>query len=62
MQTVAGIDSMLITFLIALILLIALLFLGCGFLAWVGAAGVWLVGWRIAGVDSPLCSKPASSH
>src|ERR1700743_3590623 len=45
---------MLITFLLALILLSALLFLGYGFLAWVGAAGVWLVGWRVVGVGSPL--------
>src|SRR6202451_309834 len=45
---------MLITFLLALMLLSALLFLGYGFLAWVGAAGVWLIGWRIIGVESPL--------
>src|SRR5581483_7132042 len=45
---------MLITFVLALILLSALLFLGYGFLAWVGAAGVWLIGWRITGVASPL--------
>jgi acyl-CoA dehydrogenase len=45
---------MLITFLVALIFLGALLFLGYGFLAWVGAAGICLIGWRIAGVASPL--------
>jgi acyl-CoA dehydrogenase len=45
---------MLITFLLALILLSALLFLGYGFLAWVGAAGIWLIGWRISGIASPL--------
>src|SRR5215475_10250499 len=44
---------MLITFLIAVALLSALLFLGRGFFAWTGAAAVWLVGWRIAGVASP---------
>ena len=45
---------MLITFVLALILLSALLFLGYGFLAWVGAAGIWLIGWRIVGIASPL--------
>ena len=45
---------MLITFVLALILLSALLFLGYGFLAWVGAAGLWLIGWRLVGVASPL--------
>ncbi len=44
---------MLITFFLALILLSALLFLGYGFLAWVGAAGIWLIGWRVAGVAWP---------
>jgi acyl-CoA dehydrogenase len=45
---------MLITFILALILLSTLLFLGYGFLAWVGAAGIWLIGWRIVGIASPL--------
>src|SRR5450432_133397 len=45
---------MLITFIMALILLSTLLFLGYGFLAWVGAAGIWLIGWRIVGIASPL--------
>ncbi len=45
---------MLITFLLALIVLSTLLFLGRGFLAWVAAAGVWLIGWRLCGVASPL--------
>ncbi len=45
---------MLITFLLAIVFLSALLFLGYGFLAWVGAAGIWLIGWRISGVASPL--------
>ena len=45
---------MLITFLLAVIFLSALLFLGYGFLAWVGAAGIWLLGWRVVGVTSPL--------
>ncbi|HSE13615.1 MAG TPA: acyl-CoA dehydrogenase, partial [Rudaea sp.] len=45
---------MLITFLVAIALLSALLFLGYGFYAWTGAAAVWLIGWRILGVSSPL--------
>jgi acyl-CoA dehydrogenase len=45
---------MLITFVVALIFLSALLFLGYGFLAWVGAAGIWLIGWRITGIASPF--------
>ena len=45
---------MLITFLVAIALLSALLFLGYGFFAWTGAAAVWLLGWRILGVSSPL--------
>src|SRR5579862_1124730 len=45
---------MLVTFVLALVVLSALLFRGLGFFAWTGAAAVWLVGWRIAGVTSPL--------
>src|SRR5206468_3124065 len=45
---------MLITFVLALVLLSALLFLGHGFFAWTGAAAVWLIGWRTLGVASPL--------
>ena len=45
---------MLITFVLALVLLSALLFVGYGFFAWTGAAAIWLVGWRITGIDSPL--------
>jgi acyl-CoA dehydrogenase len=45
---------MLITLVLALIALSALLFLGYGFFAWTGAAAVWLIGWRITGVASPL--------
>ena len=45
---------MLITFILALVFLSTLLFLGYGFLAWVGAAGIWLIGWRLVGVASPL--------
>jgi len=45
---------MLITLVLALIVLSALLFVGYGFLAWTGAAAVWLIGWRIVGVASPL--------
>ena len=45
---------MLITFVLALIALSALLFVGRGFLAWLAAAAIWLLGWRIVGVASPL--------
>jgi len=45
---------MLITFLLALIVLSTLTFLGRGFFGWAVAAGVVLVGWRIVGVASPL--------
>jgi acyl-CoA dehydrogenase len=45
---------MLITFLLALIVFLVLAFRGLGFLAWVAAAGIWLIGWRIVGIDSPL--------
>jgi acyl-CoA dehydrogenase len=45
---------MLITAVLALVALSALLFLGYGFFAWTGAGAIWLIGWRIIGVDSPL--------
>ncbi|HEV7491021.1 MAG TPA: acyl-CoA dehydrogenase [Rhodanobacteraceae bacterium] len=45
---------MLITFILALLVFLVLAFRGLGFLGWLAAAGVWLIGWRIAGVDSPL--------
>jgi len=45
---------MLLTLILALILLSTLLFLGYGFFAWTGAAAIWLIGWRLAGVASPL--------
>jgi len=45
---------MLITLLLALAALSALLFLGYGFFAWTFAAALWLIGWRISGVASPL--------
>ena len=51
---------MLVTLLLALIALSALLFLGRGFLAWVVAAGIWLVGWRITGIASPLLFEAAA--
>ena len=51
---------MLITLVLALIVLSALLFLGYGFFAWTGAAAVWLIGWRIAGVASPLLFEAAT--
>ncbi|WP_300616608.1 acyl-CoA dehydrogenase [Dokdonella sp.] len=44
---------MLITFVLALLVFTALAFRGLGFLAWIAAAGVWLVGWRVTGVHSP---------
>src|SRR5690348_1335651 len=48
---------MLITLLVAVAVLSALLFLGYGFYAWTGAAAVWLIGWRVLGVASPLLFK-----
>ena len=45
---------MILTLVLALILLSTLLFLGYGFFAWTGAAAVWLIGWRVCGVASPL--------
>ncbi|HEY0178995.1 MAG TPA: acyl-CoA dehydrogenase [Dokdonella sp.] len=42
-----------VTFLIALVVFAALAFRGLGFLAWVAAAAVWLLGWRLVGVASP---------
>ena len=45
---------MLVTFVLALAVFCVLAFRGLGFLGWVAAAGVWLVGWRIAGVESPV--------
>ena len=44
---------MLATFILALVVFSALAFRGLGFLAWLAAAGIWLVGWRIDGVASP---------
>ena len=45
---------MLITFVLALVVLSALTFLGRGFFGWVFGAAVWLIGWRLVGVASPL--------
>jgi len=42
-----------IVLLLALVLFAALAFRGLGFLAWIAAAGAWLVGWRLAGVEHP---------
>ncbi len=42
-----------IAFALALIVFLILAFRGFGFLAWVGAAAVILIGWRIVGVASP---------
>ena len=44
---------MLITFVLALVVFLVLAFRGLGFLAWIASAGVWLIGWRVVGVDSP---------
>ncbi|MEO7064250.1 MAG: acyl-CoA dehydrogenase [Dokdonella sp.] len=38
----------------AVVVFCALAFRGLGFLGWVAGAGIWLIGWRIAGVASPL--------
>ncbi len=45
---------MLLALILALIALMALAFRGLGFLAWVVAAGIWLLGWRLAGVAHPM--------
>jgi acyl-CoA dehydrogenase len=45
---------MLISLLLALVAALALLFVGRGFLAWMAAAGVLLLGWRVTGVTHPL--------
>ena len=45
---------MLVTFVLALVVFCVLAFRGLGFLGWIAAAGVWLIGWRVVGVDSPL--------
>lgn len=44
---------MLVTAILALFVFLAIAFVGRGFLAWLAATAVWLVGWRVAGVDSP---------
>lgn len=44
---------MLLTFVVALLVFLTLAFRGLGFLAWVAAAAVWLIGWRITGIASP---------
>ena len=45
---------MLVAVVLAIIAFLALAFRGLGFLAWVAAAGIVLVGWRVTGIDSPL--------
>jgi acyl-CoA dehydrogenase len=45
---------MLLTIVLALIALLALVFVGRGFLAWMVAVAVFLIGWRITGVTSPV--------
>jgi acyl-CoA dehydrogenase len=44
---------MLIAILLASVVFFSLAFRGLGFLAWINAAGVLLIGWRVVGVDSP---------
>jgi acyl-CoA dehydrogenase len=44
---------MLLSVLIALFALITLLYRGMGFLGWVLAAGIVLMGWRVTGIESP---------
>ncbi len=42
-----------IAFALALLVFLVLAFRGIGFLAWVGAAAVVLIGWRVTGIASP---------
>ena len=42
-----------IAIVVALLVFAALAFIGRGFLAWVAAVGVLLIGWRLAGVVHP---------
>jgi acyl-CoA dehydrogenase len=44
---------MLLTFIVALLVFCVLAFRGLGFLAWVAAAGIWLLGWRSTGIAHP---------
>ncbi|MEP6512146.1 MAG: acyl-CoA dehydrogenase family protein, partial [Dokdonella sp.] len=44
---------MLVTIVIALLVFLALAFRGLGFLGWIAAAGVWLLGWRVTGIAHP---------
>ena len=39
---------------LAVLVAVTLLFLGRGFLAWLAGTAIWLVGWRIDGIHSPL--------
>ncbi|HJU40108.1 MAG TPA: acyl-CoA dehydrogenase, partial [Tahibacter sp.] len=45
---------MFVTAILALCTFLAIAFIGRGFLAWLAATAVWLVGWRIVGIASPL--------
>ncbi|MEO5561360.1 MAG: acyl-CoA dehydrogenase [Dokdonella sp.] len=45
---------MLYTIIVALVVFLALAFRGLGFLAWIAAAGIWLIGWRVSGIASPV--------
>ena len=46
--------AMLVACILALVVFLVLAFRGLGFLAWLAAAGVVLVGWRLTGIASPL--------
>ena len=39
---------------LAVLVAVTLLFLGRGFLAWLAGTAIWLVGWRLDGIHSPL--------
>ena len=45
---------MLLSIVLAVAVAVTLLFLGRGFLAWLAGTAIWLVGWRIDGIHSPL--------
>ena len=44
---------MLLTAILALCVFLVIAFTSRGFFAWLVASGVWLIGWRVAGIESP---------
>jgi len=52
---------MLVTFILALVVFLVLAFRGFGFLGWLAAAAVWLIGWRITGIESPPLFEATST-